>query len=515
MKQIVIITIFICTFQAASAQVFFQKCYGTTKIEIGNSVEQTTDGGFIIAGTAVPTTLTNADYYVVKTNASGDTLWTKTFGGPDNDYAQSVKQTSDGGYIIGGYTYGSSFGSLDASLIKLDSSGNVTWSKNIGSSFMEQCKEVQQTSDGGYIIYGSSDQASLVILNMYLVKTDSMGNVAWAKNYGGGGTDWAATGAQTSDGGYILAGRAHSFTGGAISMYVVKTDSTGDTLWTKNYSDPFDRYIWSIAQTSDRGYIIGGNKSCNGTSYECVSLIKTDTIGNIEWAKSYETGLNSHGNSVQQTSDGGYAIAGMTSGSAYLVKTNSTGDTLWTRVFGNAPGQTECFSMKQTDEGGYILTGQRSNGSNDYDVYLAKLDSTGFFGCLENPVNTTVVSDTFQVINPPTIQNTVADNSANVALVTGSGGDVTVLCISEGIHETSDDIFNISPNPSAGIFNVNFKNSIPNGKIEIVSILGEIVFSEKIFNETTKYIHLSSVPGIYIVKVYNAEKYFCGKIVVD
>ena len=346
-------------------QTSFQRTYGGSYNDEGRSVQQTSDGGYIIAG-SFGAGLT--DVYLVKTNSFGDTLWTRRYGSANYDEGYSVQQTSDGGYVIAGYTGPSDTSSSDVYLVKTDSSGNTLWTRTYGGTHTDWGSSVQQTYDGGYIIIGTTSGANSS--DVYLVKTDSLGDTLWTRAYGGTETDHGNSVEQTYDGGYIVAGSTTSFGAGMTDVYLVKTNSFGDTLWTRTYGGTENEYGNSVQQTSDSGYII------TGESFGGLYLLKTNSSGDTLWTRTY----SGSGNSVQKTSDGGYIIAGYiyrfgaTWSDVYLVKTNSSGDTLWTRTYGG-PSIDDANSVQQTSDGGYVITGLTNYdpiGNTPGDVYLIK-----------------------------------------------------------------------------------------------------------------------------------------------
>ena len=361
------------------AQTTFERAYGGSKDDEGRSVQQTSDGGFIIAGNSASFGAGSKDVYLIKTNSLGDTIWMRTYGGVAEDYGSSVQQTSDGGYIIAGYTYSLGYASSDICLIKTNTYGDTLWSRMYGGPGFNQGHSVQQTSDGGYIVAGYTEPGDI-----YLLKTNSSGDTLWTRRYGPG---YARSVQQTSDGGYVIAGHSSSSnnTGGGY-VCLIKTNSSGDTLWMRTYGGGLDlEYGSSVQQTTDGGYIIVGTTY---PSWAVVYLVRTNSVGNILWTRSYGgTGYPAFGNSVQQTSDGGYIIAGSNQISggtfpnyrAYLVKTNSSGDTLWTRLCGGPTTSEEGWSVRQTSDGGYIITGQtaRPAGAAPNDLYVIKTDANG------------------------------------------------------------------------------------------------------------------------------------------
>jgi hypothetical protein len=362
------------------SQIMWQKNYGGADADFGTSVRQTTDGGYIVVGYTY-SFQNNAQVYLIKTDSLGDTLWTKTFGGSGDDRGMSVMQTADGGYIIGGFT--NSFGdSYQIYLIKTDTSGDTLWTKTYGGTETDYGYSVQQTPDRGYIVTGGG---SFIwgYDPLYLIKTDSLGNMLWAKAYGDTIDAIGKSVQQTTDDGYIIAGSIPL--GSSRQVYLVKTDSLGDTLWTKTYGTSWSEGN-SVQQTTDGGYIVVGYKDIR------IYLVKTDSLGDSLWTRTYGRGARwdvEMAYSVQQTIDGGYIIAGYYNyqdeyTQVYLVKTDSLGDTLWTRTCGMIPYFSKGFSVQQTVDRGYIIAGYTSAFGNNQQVYLIKTDQYGNVSIEEN-----------------------------------------------------------------------------------------------------------------------------------
>jgi hypothetical protein len=370
------------TVEGTFKMITYQKTYGGSAMDVGYSVRQTTDGGYIIAGKTASFGAGGQDVYLIKTTLTGDTLWTKTYGETGIDYGSSVQQTTDGGYIITGNTF--SAGVYDyVYLIKTTSTGNTVWINRYGGTYSNSGNSVQQTIDGGYIITGSLQSTSEGDVDVYLIKTTSTGDTLWTKTYGGTGADRGYSVNQTNDAGYIITGVTSSFGAGSGDVYLIKTTSTGDTLWTKTYGGAVAEYGYSVQQTTDAGYIITGATSSFGAGDNDIYLIKTTSTGDTLWTKMYGGADADYGYSVQQTTDGGYIIAGATSsfgagnGDVYLIKTTLTGDTLWTKTYGGSNGDNG-NSVQQTTDGGYIITGTTASfGAGSVDCYLIKTDENG------------------------------------------------------------------------------------------------------------------------------------------
>ena len=403
----------------------WQKTFGGSDDDYGRSVQQTSDGGYIIAGStnfAVYPSYTS-DVYLIKTDPNGNSQWQKTFGGTGYDVGRSVQQTSDGGYIIAGRTgtFGPGYG--DVYLIKTEPNGNSQWQKTLGGSDYERGYSVQQTSDGGYIIAGSTFPDVAGSTAVYLIKTDSNGNSQWQKTFGGSENDIGYSVKQTSDGGYIITGDTHSYGAGQADVYLIKTDPNGDSQWQKTFGGSNNDWGESVQQTTDGGYIIAGYTYSYGAGNADVYLIKTDPKGNLNWQKTFGGSDYERGYSVQQTYDGGYIIAGSTvsygagSFDVYFIKTDPNGDSEWQKTFGGNKGD-EGYSVQQTSDGGYIIAGL-TDGAGNWDVYLIKLCSNGTLSADLNCNGTVYFEDLEVLINqwlqPPGIL------SADIAPELGDG----------------------------------------------------------------------------------------------
>jgi len=344
------------------AQTTFQKTFGGGSSDYGKAVEQTTDGGYIVAGYTESFGAGSNDVYLIKTHANGDMMWTKTYGGAGTERAYAVEQTTDGGYIVAGWTISFGAGSQDVYLIKTDFNGDTLWIKTYGGASTEWAYAVEQTTDGGYIVAGYAGSFGAGSNDVYLIKTNANGDTLWTKTYGGANLDEAHAVQQTTDGGYIVAGTTNSFGSGGNDVYLIKTNANGNTLWTRTYGGMAQDVAYAVQQTTDGGYIVVGITGNFGAGSTDVYLIKTDSLGDTTWTKTYGGFNIDYGFAVQQTTDGGYIVAGYTysfgAGSAdfYIIKTDANGDTLWTRTYGGME-QDVAYAVRQTTDGRYIVAG--------------------------------------------------------------------------------------------------------------------------------------------------------------
>ncbi|MFC1852478.1 hypothetical protein ACFL27_19955, partial [candidate division CSSED10-310 bacterium] len=362
----------------------FEKTFGGTETEWSLSVQQTTDSGYIIAGTTDSYGAGMSDVYLIKTDENGTELWSRTYGGSNIEFGGSVQQTTDGGYIIAADTYSFGAGAVDVYLLKTDENGNELWSQTFGGIRDDDWGySVLQTADGGYIFAGTTKSFGAGNYDIYLLKTDGNGAEVWFQTFGGTEADIGSCVQQTAEGGFIVVGSSASFGAGADDVYLIKTDGNGTELWSQTFGGIQAEYGGTVQQTADRGFIIAGSTASYGAGADDVYLLKTDENGNELWSQTFGgTGID-HGSWVQQTTAGGYIITGTTTsigageGDVYLLKTNGTGTELWSRTFGGT-GSDRGSSVQQTADGGYIISGTTASyGAGDSDIYLIKTDSQG------------------------------------------------------------------------------------------------------------------------------------------
>ncbi len=397
----------------AAPDLVWEKSLGGSARDYGNSIIQTADGGYIVAGGSRSTDGDVSgnhggwDYWIVKLDSTGTITWQKSLGGSSDDIATSITQTADGGYIVAGYSSSNNgdvsgnHGGSDYWIVKLDSTGTITWQKSLGGSANDKANSIAQTSDGGYIVGGYSDSTNGDVTghhgngDYWIVKLDSTGTISWQKSLGGSGEDEATSIVQTSDGGYIVAGTSSSTDGdvsgnhGGNDYWIVKLDASGGITWQKSLGESANDYGSSIIQTADGGYIVAGYSYSDEEGYSEM-IIKLDSSGTITWQNSLEA---SQAFSIAQTSDGGYIIAGesestenIVSGNHggwdyWIVKLDSTGTTTWLKSFGGSSNDI-ANSIVQTSDSRYIVAGcadstdgdvSGSHGSGDY--WIVKLDS--------------------------------------------------------------------------------------------------------------------------------------------
>jgi len=420
------------TIHATGPSPYFCKAIGGKNDDEGKSLIQTSDGGYVIAGTTKSFGAGGDDVYVIKLDANGNLQWTKTIGGPDREEGRSLIQTSDGGYAIAGLTQSFGAGKPDVYVVKLDANGNLQWTKTIGGKNWDVGYSLIQTSDGGYAIAGITTSFGTGGADVYVVKLDANGNLQWTRTIGGKSDDIGHSLIQTSDGGYAIAGTTESFGAGNPNVYVVKLDAKGNLQWTKTIGGPHPQEGSSLIQTSDGGYAIAGITYSFGAGDYDVYVVKLDAHGNLQWTKTIGGEKGEWGNSLIQTSDGGYAIAGTTESfgagkwDVYVVKLDANGNLQWTKTIGGEDWWESGMSLIQTADGGYAIAGYTTSfRAGEADVYVVKLDKNGNACC--------AVSQTSQVGSGGRLSSATPSIGSGGSLTaptpsTSSGGTLTNQC---------------------------------------------------------------------------------------
>jgi hypothetical protein len=322
------------------------------------------------------------DYWLVKTDSSGNVQWNKTYGGTSMDLGMFVVQTVDGGYLMSGSTMSFGAGSLDGWLVKTDASGNMQWNKTYGTSGAEFLAYVIQASDGGYAILGAVMGA---IYKPWLLKIDANGNMQWNQTYTASRFQGGLVVAQAADGGYAIEGRANS-SAGDNDFWLAKMDSSGNMQWNKTYGGTGDEVGYGLVVTTDGGYSMSGYTNSFGAGGYDGWLAKTDANGNMQWNKTCGGTGNDYFVRLIKTRDGGYATSGYTTSfgagnsDVWFVKTDSNGNMQWSKTFGGS-GVDAGDILCQTSDGGYVIAANTNSfGAGSQDFYLVKVGVEGESG---------------------------------------------------------------------------------------------------------------------------------------
>jgi hypothetical protein len=492
-----------------SQEIEWQKTIGGSSVDWFSSIQPTADGGYILGGISVSNIsgvktencLGMNDYWIVKTDSIGNIQWQNTIGGSLNDNLSAVLQTVDGGFILGGYSESdisgdkteNSLGDWDYWLVKTDALGNVEWQNTIGGILEDELFALQQTADGGYILGGKSrsdisgdkTENSQGGYDYWIVKTDSIGDIQWQSTIGGSINDELNSIHQTTDGGFILGG----FSGSGISgdktenclggydYWIVKTDSQGNIQWQNTLGGSVNDFMYSVRQTADGGYVLGGNSNSNisgDKSENCFGLddcwiVKTDIAGNIEWQNTIGGSNADKVSSIQQTNDGGYILGGYSlsnvsgdktensigDGDFWIVKTDSAGNIQWQNTVGGSYDE-KLTSIQQLADGTFILGGnsvsdvsgdktENSFGLQDYWILKLTNDYNLITGKLFADVNSNGFQDSGE---SPLPAEKITDQSTGRFAFSEQNGLYSILVLDTGNFTVSPQAINwFNPSP--------------------------------------------------------------------
>ena len=501
-KYLLLLTIFLqFSISYAQTPITFQKTYG---IGIGKCVQQTTDKGFILLGYSEGSTTIIS---LIKTDSIGVIEWSKSYAsGSDELRAYSIQQTNDGGYIITGNIVYSPVSIEDIILLKTTSNGTLQWKKYFNFTSIEYGFSVQQTIDGGFIITGVG------YTDLVLIKTAADGTMQWAKTIAGTSGQEGKSVKQTSDGGFIITGFTTSFGAGSFDVYLVKTDSIGTLQWTKTFGGTNDDFGNSIQLTLDGGYIIAGTTRSYGAGIGDVYIIKTTSNGTLQWTKTFGGTLNEEGYSVQQTSDFGFIISGLTrsfgtgSDDIYLVKTDSNGTMQWTKTFGGLDAEAG-YSVAQTHDGGYVINGNSYSSFATFstDIYFIKTDSNGNSGC--NETSPTSIEGSGGTEGFGGTEDS-GGTTGNLFVQTNFGSAANTLCTTVGLKEISEEnLISIFPNPFSTMATLQTEKKLKGALLTIFNSHGKQVNRIKNINGQTITITRDNLAaGLYFLRLSQGSK---------
>jgi Secretion system C-terminal sorting domain len=508
LKYLLLLFIIVTTIFSTTAQpiIEWQKSLGGSLGDEAYTIEQTLDGGYIVAGRTFSSdgdiTINQGgwDCWVVKLNSTGNLIWQKTFGGTGDDYINSIKQTPDGGYIFTGYTNSSdgdligNYGFNDCWVVKLTSGGIMSWQKLLGGTSEDYAFSIETTTDGGYIVAGHSNSIDGDLtsnngqFDFWVVKLTNTGAITWQKSFGGSLMDRAYSIKEAIDGGYIVIGTTSSVDGditnnnGLSDFWILKLTSSGVIEWQKTLGGSGAENGYSIQQTIDSGYVVAGysdsndgNLTVNNGGYD-YWVVKLSNNGIIEWQKSLGGSGTDQAITILQTSEGGYVVAGRSSSNNgdildnnggydyWIVKLTNSGSIAWKKSLGGSFGDWG-HSIQQTVDAGYVIAGRSI--SNDGDV-------TGNNGAYD-----------FWIVK---------------------------LSSSLGIHETSiPKNPKLLPNPTSTHFTIKGLDELYN--LTIYNAVGQLLYQENV-NEQNKQVDVSNyAKGILFIRIEVADEVIYRKVI--
>ncbi|MBW1979647.1 MAG: hypothetical protein JRJ12_00335 [Deltaproteobacteria bacterium] len=362
--------------------------YGNYTDETAYSVQQTIDGGFIVAGLKKTSGSSSYRYWIVKLTAEGVIEWEKDYikGANVPFNIELIDRDGDGkkddGYIFAGVSdFFGDFGWTDLWLVRLGLTGDIKSQGYTGDEGVDQGRFIQQTSDRKYIIVGNTKSFDVDEIDIWVYRLDPDSGTSWQETIGGAQEDKAVSVRETSDKGYIIAAQSNSFGSSSLDWdyWIIKLNQDGNVQWHKTYGGDKTEYVSSIQQTADGGYIVAGYSSSFTTSFNGW-IIKLDAQGAIQWQKVYTGAYRAY--SIDQTSDGGYIVAGTsTDMDALIMKLYSDGTIEWQKTYGGSSHE-EAHAIQQTGDGGYIAAGYTESfgeggGTSSPNFWVLKIDHNG------------------------------------------------------------------------------------------------------------------------------------------
>lgn len=513
------------------AQISFEKTYGNADSNRANAVIKTKAGGYAFTGSYDVDGFFSNECYLVATDETGDTLWAKTYGskveteafksvtGSGNE-AFDLLQTNDDGFLFIGERHEIVGGQSDVYAVKTDKDGQLLWGKVYGGPQDDYGYAVTQTEDNGFIIAGFTESFGAGIRDLYLIKIDSAGELLWTKTFGGTSIDSAFSMQETSDGGIIITGFTFSFSDSS-DIYVLRCDANGDILWQKTYGGASNEIGYSIIETLDGGYIICGETESFGAGTKDAYLVKVDVDGILEWSKTYGAENFESGNSIIQVPNGDYIFAGYTRSfgeggqDIFVVRTDQLGNLIWTKTYGGSFDDA-ANSILATTDNAFIVTGfSKSFGSGFSDVYLVKTNGNGNTGC-EQLINQTITLDaptTVQTISSMVGEGTVSN--ATSIRVGSTRTQVADVCdfVNSSDNVNEENHFKIFPNPAIDhlIIEAKDSNDYSKGHVQIYDLLGTRIKSDIDLNTQIDISELAC--GVYVVNVNIADKNYAYRFI--
>ena len=490
-RVIVVLTIVFFLCKTSNSQSTFQASYNCGSGHLWSSI-RTFDGNVAFIGSTSFSGAGNADVSLIKMDNDGNLVWAKTYGDTSNDIGYSVTQTPDSGYMICGQTQSFGVGNTHIYVIRTDSEGNLIWSNVYDANHDCTAKSIVATNDGGYVMTGSSLIWGSMREEIYLLKIDSTGALVWDNLIGNTYNDAGNHIEQTHDGGFIITG-VYDYS----EFFLIRTDSIGDTLWTRIYGYPLQNAQY-VTEAPDSGFIVVGGSAFIG-NFTYGSIMKTDSSGNLEWANLYGTSGNDGFYSATLTDENQISAVGYTSSTQdmFLVNVNLFGDTLFTRAYGDSLHQY-AYSIHSTSDKGSILTG---GYENDF-FYILKIDSLANTFCNQRATNTVISNPQVLTYTPPMDILPVNTFVSPCQSITGNGGGINSICTSVGIKDFVKTNFNLFPNPATNKFFLT--GCLNDSEVEMYDMLGNLVHKETAHSTSLYEIRISQLPaGIYSVKIFD------------
>ena len=446
--------VFILINAAFPQSILWNHTYGGDAYDEANSVQMTSDGGFIAVGYTQSFGLGRfGNAYMIRTNADGDTIWTKMFGSDGTDVFADLIATPDSGFIAVGLTdTPNDFENIY--VVKVDNEGNTLFEKNFGGSQKDVGVSIAPAADGGFVITGGTKSFTVGEEDLFLFKIDASGDSLWFKTYGTAGNDPGYGISPTSDGGFIVSGLFNW-----SDAWLLRADANGDTLWTKTFGgSDYDEANFPM-QTTDNGFIFCGSTASMGAGDLDAYVVKTDSMGNLIWQKTYGGTGYDEGRRITAKPGGGYMILANTDSQVpaefnyYLVSADENGDTVWTKTIGIAGGEDRAYDILNISQSEYIIAGSTFDAVNLNEATLTVVnDDSAPTGIKEeNHIEGYSLSNAYPNPFNPT---TTIGYSVGLSPAGSSGSQLTTLKIFDVLGKEVAELVNSVQAP--GIYKVKF-----------------------------------------------------------
>ena len=409
-----------------------------------NSISQTSNGGYWVAGYTKTYGLPGQNAYLLRFNSLGSLLFSRVFGGTGTEVAYSVVNTSDGGCAVAGWTNSYGQGGYDMYITKFDAAGSLQWNRVIGGTDVDYATSIIQTSDGGFVVTGQTMSYGAGNVDLIILKLSNVGNILWTRTAGYLGNDVGACVIETTDGGFAVCGNTSSYGSGSTDVFIVKTNSSGVVLWSRVIGGSGQDQASSLIQLSDGSLVAVGSTTSFGAGSYDLYVVKLTGSGSLTWAKTIGSSGYEFASGVVQSADGGLVISGSTEsfgaggGDFYAVKLNSAGAIQWQKTVGGA-GDDYGYKIINTTDGGFCSVGYtKSYGSGGEDFFVVKYSSNGIVcGSSGNPSCVLGSGGSISTVVPLSFPYSPQSSTPNVGLLVG--GTSSAICLT-GIQQNGNEI---------------------------------------------------------------------------
>ena len=498
----------------AQAQTY-QLLIGGTDMDGALATARTADGGYALAGFTRSFGLPGEEAYLVKTNAMGNVVWSRVYSAAGDDRFMGIAPASDGGMLLCGST--TSFSNTDILLIRTDANGDTLWCRTVGDAANNAAYAAVQADDGGFLVCGASAAIAGNGSDLYLLRTDASGDTLWTRCFGGMYGDWANAVRKTPDGDYLIAGSTSTFGVGQEDCYLLKVDDNGTLLFSRTYGGPVMDQAWALALTADGGCIMAGSTDSFGIPTRGVYLVRTDAVGDTLWTGVYYDDnmiFGGWGYAVAECTDGGFVVGG----ESVDLKVDLNGEFVWSNTLLTSTTPVHTFCEAQPD-GGVLFTGYGGyvvGGLGWSDMHMVRTDATGWSGCNQTPIPLASAHTPTVVSSPATAQLTCAMTVAPAPFTVVTGANTAVLCLALGTDGAeAEESLIAAPNPSDGVFMLRYTHGAAHA-VEVHDALGACVLRTVVPASGRLQLDLRQMPvGLYVVTANDGQRTLHTRVIIE